>query len=59
MNYRETYKHITLIAWSTITVILVMWSIATPVAEATILFKESIDYGTGDLPTSVAIGDLN
>jgi hypothetical protein len=59
MNYRKTFSRITLIAWSTIAVILVMWSIVLHPAEADSLFYPAGNYDTGDEPYSVAIGDLN
>ncbi len=59
MNYRKTFSRITLIAWSTIAVILVMWSIVLHPAEADSLFYPAVNYDTGDRPYSVAIGDLN
>jgi hypothetical protein len=59
MNYRKTFSRITLIAWSTIAVILVMWSIVLHPAEADSLFYPAVNYDTGDEPYSVAIGDLN
>ena len=43
MNYRKTFNHITLIAWSTIGAILIMWSIALHTAEAKTLFEARID----------------
>ena len=59
MNHRKTFNRITLIAWSTIAVILVMWSIVLHPAEADSLFYPAVNYDTGDRPYSVAIGDLN
>ena len=59
MNYRKTFNRIILIAWSTIAVIFFMWSITLNNAQAKFLFKARIDYGAGDGPCSVAIGDLN
>ena len=59
MNYGKTFNRITLIAWSTIAVILVMCTITLNNAQAKFIFKARIDYGAGDRPSSVAIGDLN
>lgn len=59
MNYRKTFSRITLIAWSTIAVMFGMWSIALHTADANSLFKPAVNYGAGDGPRSVAIGNLN
>ena len=59
MNYLKTFSRITLIAWSTIAVILVMCSITLHSAKANSLFKPPVNYGAGGLPHSVAIGDLD
>ena len=59
MNCRKAFNRITLIAWSTIAVILVMWSIVLHQAEADSLFYPAVNYGAGSGPASVAIGDLN
>ena len=59
MNYRETYKHITLIAWSTIALFGITWLIVPNKAEANLLFKPKIDCGVGDGPLFVAVGPLN
>ena len=59
MNYRKTFNRITLIAWSTIAAILIMWSIALQTAEAKTLFEARIDYDTDYYPNSFAIDDLN
>jgi hypothetical protein len=52
-------RRITLLASSGIAVMFVMCLIAPHMAEAQIRFKARIDYGVGDEPESVAIGDLN
>ena len=59
MNYRKAFSRITLIIWSTIAVIFVMWSISLHTAKAHSLFDIAANYGTGEYPFSVAIGDLN
>ena len=59
MNYRITFSRITLIVWSTIAVIFVICSITLNRAEAVSLFNPAVNYGAGDDPSSVAIGDLN
>jgi hypothetical protein len=35
------------------------WTIALHPAEADLLFNPAVNYGAGDWPYSVAIGDLN
>jgi hypothetical protein len=59
MNYRKTFKRITLIAWSTIAVIFVMWSIILHPAEANSLFYPAVSYSAGDTPYYVAIGNFD
>ena len=59
MNYRRIVSRMTIIALSTIAVILFMWSITQNNAQAKFLFEASISYGAGSGPHSVAIGDLN
>ena len=61
MSYRKFFSRIILIAWSAVSVILLMWSwtIALHPAEADLLFNPAVNYGAGDWPYSVAIGDLN
>jgi hypothetical protein len=69
MNYGKPLSRITLIIWSTIAVILVMWSVFLNPAEAKSLFYPAVNYDVDELPFSddnvdehpfsVAIGDLN
>ena len=59
MNRRKGIGRITLIAWNAIALIFVMCSILPHMAEAKNLFNVRLDYGAGDEPSSVAIGDLN
>ena len=60
MNYRKTFNHITLFAWSTIAVMVVMCSaIKSSMAGVTTLFKAGVYYSAGYNPSSLAIGDLN
>ena len=59
MNYGKPFSRITLIIWSTIAVIFVMWSVFPNPAEANPLFYSAVNYDADDHPFSVAIGDLN
>ena len=59
MNYEKPSRRTTLSIWSTITAILVMWSVFLNPAEANLLFYAAVNYDADDHPFSVAIGDLN
>jgi hypothetical protein len=59
MNYRKAFNRITLIAWSTIAVCFFMCSISLHNAQAQTLFNPAVNYGAGDGPSSVALGDLD